>query len=312
MFKTRSLRSFAVMAVMALSTMTVSVASAQTEAFTVATGDSKAGSTYSQMFRELNSVCSASLKLQERESKGSVENIALLTGNQVNAAIVQSDLLFFTKMTDPAKVANLKTLVGFHPEELHFIARGDVKKEGGVLGFGGKEVVFNTVENLANRKVGAVGGSVLSGRVFSAQSKLNFEVVEYPDNNQLIASLLKGEIDTILIVAGAPSKAVAGLDRRFRVLPVTPNVAKTVSGVYTPTKVSYSNLGAAGVDTVSTQALLVTRTYRSSQMLAGLSKFRSCFETQLGNIQDKTGTHPKWQDVDANNLGKWDVYALPK
>lgn len=306
MFKSRFSRAFAAAALMAVA----AVASAQ-DSFSVATGNSKAGSTYSQMFRELKNVCGSQLALQERETNGSVENMSLLTGNQVNAAVVQSDLLFFTKMTDPGKVNNVKTLVGFHPEELHFIARGDVKKEGGVLGFGGKEVVFRSVEDLANRKVGAVGGSVLSGRVFASQSKLNFQVVEFPDNNQLSAALLKGEIDTALYVAGAPSAAVKALDQRFRVLPVTANVAKAVGGVYTPAKVSYTNLGAAGVDTVSTQALLVTRTYRSKQMNEQLGKFRSCFEAQLGNIQDKTGTHPKWQDVDAANLGKWDVYALP-
>jgi uncharacterized protein len=291
--------------------MAAGIAAAQQESFTVATGDSKSGSTYSQMFRELKNQCGAQLQLNERETKGSVENVALLTGNQVNAAIVQSDLLFFTRMTDPAKVQNVRTLVGLHPEELHFIARGDVKKEGGFMGIGGKEVVFRSVEDLAGRTIGAVGGSVLSGRVFAAQSKLNFQVREFPDNAQLTAALLKGEIDTILIVAGSPSKAVAGLDTRFRILPVTPAVAKAVEGVYSRTKISYSNMGAAGVDTVATQALLVTRTYRSKQMTDQLAKFRGCFENQLGNIQDKTGTHPKWQDVDSANLGKWEVYALP-
>ena len=55
-----------------------------------------------------------------------------------------------------------------------------------------------------------------------------------------------------------------------------------------------------------------TRTYRSKTMVDQLAKFRACFENKLGDIQDKTGTHPKWQDVDAANLGKWDVYAFTK
>jgi uncharacterized protein len=282
------------------------------DSFTVATGDSKAGSTYSQMFRELAKRCSSAMPMAEHETKrGSSENVDLLVGNQVNAAIVQSDLLFFTKMTDPAKVNNVKTLVGLHPEELHFIARGDVKKEGGVLGFGGKEVVFRSVQDLAGRTVGAVGGSVLSGRVFAAQSGLKFNVQPYEDTEALKAALLTGKIDTALFVAGAPSKAVASLDGRFRVLAVPPAIAKSVAGVYSPTKISYQNLAAAGVDTVSTQALMVTRVYRSKQMVDQLGKFRSCFENELGNIQDSKGTHPKWQDVDAAKLGKWDVYALP-
>ena len=110
------------------------------EAFTVSTGDAKGGSTYSKMFRELAAVCSKDVQLAEVESKGSLQNMDNLTSNKVNAAIVQSDFLSFTKATDPAKVANIKTLVTLYPEELHFIARGDVKKEGGYLGglIGGK------------------------------------------------------------------------------------------------------------------------------------------------------------------------------
>lgn len=288
----------------------VAVAQAQ-EAFTVATGDSKSGSTYSQMFREFTARCSAAMPLRERETKGSVENVDLLTGNQVNAAIVQSDLLFFTRMTDEAKVANVKTLVGLHPEELHFIARGDVKKEGGFMGFGGKDVVFKSVEDLRGRNVGAVGGSVLSGRVFSAQSGLNFNVLTFPDNNALTTALLNGQVDTILVVAGAPSKTLQALDGRFRVLPVTPAVAQKVAAVYSPAKLSYANMGAAGVPTVATQALLVTRVYRSTQTQGQLAKLRECFNEQLGNIQDATGTHPKWQTVDAANKGKWAYYDLP-
>jgi uncharacterized protein len=282
------------------------------EKFLVATGDSKSGSTYSQMFREFQARCStASLGLAERETGGSVDNVNLLTGNQVNAAVVQSDLLFFTKMTDEAKVANVRTLVALHPEELHFIARGDVKKEGGFMGIGGKEVVFRTVEDLKGRNVGAVGGSALSGRVFSSQSKLNFNVVVFPDNNALTKALLEGQVDTILVVAGAPAKAISALDGRFRVLPVTPEITKAVAGVYSPAKLSYSTLGAAGVPTVATQALLVSRVYRSTDMQDQLAKLRACFAKQLPNIQDSTGTHPKWQVVDAANQGKWAYYDLP-
>jgi TRAP-type uncharacterized transport system substrate-binding protein len=288
--------------------MTSFVASAQE--FVVATGDSKGGSTYSKMFNELNKACSKSIQMTEQQSTGSIANLDMLIGNKVNAAMVQADMLFFNKSTDEAKVANIKTLVTLYPEELHFVARGDVKKEGGFMGIGANKVVFNTINDLASRPVGAVGGSVLSGRVVSSQSGLNFQVVEYPNNDALKAALLDGKIDAILVVGGAPHSLISSLDQRYKLLSVPIDMQKKLSGVYSPTKLSYSNLNQAGVTSVATQSLLVARTYKSPAMTAQMSKLRSCFKNEAGNIADKIGTHAKWQLVDVNDQGKWAYYDL--
>jgi TRAP-type uncharacterized transport system substrate-binding protein len=288
--------------------MTSFVASAQE--FVVATGDSKGGSTYSKMFNELNKACSKSIQMTEQQSTGSIANLDMLIGNKVNAAMVQADMLFFNKSTDEAKVANIKTLVTLYPEELHFVARGDVKKEGGFMGIGANKVVFNTINDLASRPVGAVGGSVLSGRVVSSQSGLNFQVVEYPNNDALKAALLDGKIDAILVVGGAPHSLISSLDQRYKLLSVPIDMQKKLSGVYSPTKLSYSNLNQAGVTSVATQSLLVARTYKSPAMITQMSKLRSCFKDEAGNIADKIGTHAKWQLVDVNDQGKWAYYDL--
>lgn len=288
------------------------VAQAQ-DAFVVSTGDAKAGSTYSKVFNEFAKVCSkAGHPLAELTSTGSLMNLDNLSSNKVNAAIMQADLLAFTKATDPAKVANIKTLVTLYPEELHFIARGDVKKEGGVLGFGGTKVTFNTLNDLAGRPVGAVGGSVLSGRVVAAQSGLNFQIAEFPNNDALKAALLEGKVDSILVVGGAPHGLVTSLDQRFKLLSVPADMQKKLGGVYAPTKLSYSNLNQAGVDGLTTQSILVTRTYRAPAMLATLSKIRECFVNEVPNLADSRGSHPKWQLVDVADKGKWEWYDLPK
>lgn len=284
------------------------------EQFIVATGDSKAGSTYSAMFRELNQTCSAALPMTEKESNGSVTNLQLLTDNQVNAAIVQGDLLNFVDQTDPAKVQNVKTLFTLAPEELHFIARADIKTEGGYgvgkFRFGADKVEFKTLSDLAGRKVGAVGGSILSGRVVAKQSGLNFQMVDAGNNDNLKKSLLDGTFDAILVVGGAPHGLVKSLDTNFRLLPVSQETASQLKA-YTATKLSYQNLNQSGIPAVQTQALFVSRTYRSPQMLQKLASLRKCFNEQVPNIQDRTGSHPKWQQVDVSNQGKWTYYELP-
>ncbi len=82
--------------------------------------------------------------------------------------------------------------------------------------------------------------------------------------------------------------------------------------MYAPTKLSYSNMNQAGIDSVTTQSLLVTRTYRSPDMQNTLAKLRDCFNKEVPNLQDARGSHPKWQLVDTADKGKWDYYDLPK
>lgn len=288
---------------------------AQAQNFTVATGDFKGGSTYSRMFRELQAKCNRTPGvplLEERETNGGATNMALVAGNQVAGAIVPTDMLFFTKMTDEAKVANIRTLFTLHPEELHFVARADVKKEGGYLGglVGGQKVSYNNVADLAGRPVGAVGGSVYSGRVFSQQSKLNFSVVEFPNNEALKNALLSKQVDAILVVGGAPHALVSSLDQQYRLLEVSPDTQKAVGNLYKSAKLSYGNLNQAGVNTVATQAQFVTRVWRSDDMQKSLKALRECFTKNLPVIQDTLGTHPKWALVNSDDKGPWTYYDL--
>ena len=46
-------------------------------------------------------------------------------------------------------------------------------------------------------------------------------------------------------------------------------------------------------------------------MKTTLSKLRSCMKKNLPELKDATGTHAKWQDVQANDDGKWPVHELP-
>ena len=294
--------------------LSISSANAQID---VATGDAKAGSTYAALFNEMKPFC-ASVGVNEVPSTGSVQNLNLLTSNKVSAAFVQTDALFLLKSIDESKVQNIKTLVTLYPEELHFIARGDVKKEGGYLGglVGAKEVRFNKIEDISGRKVGAVGGSVMSGKIFSSKSGLNFSVVEFPNNDELKNALLTGQIDTILVVGGAPHKMVESLDARFKLLPISPEVQKTVADVYVSktangaVRLSYQNMNQSGVPTVATQSAIVTRTFRSKEAQAQLAQFRDCFYKATVTLSDKPKSHPKWQQVDLDEKGRWAWYDL--
>ncbi len=50
--------------------------------------------TYSSMFKQLSAKCGNTVALIEQNSTGSGENVDRLVGNSVNAAFVQSDVLY--------------------------------------------------------------------------------------------------------------------------------------------------------------------------------------------------------------------------
>lgn len=280
----------------------------------MATGDAKGGSTYAIMGQELINMCGKGDITAFPTTGGGTTNRALLVENKVTMAPLQADMLEFTRRNDPDKVKNIRTLVNLHKEEIHFIARADVKKEGGYLGgmIGAKNVTFNSLGDLAGRTVGAVGGSVDSANVISKNSGLNFAVQRYENNDSLSADLLNGKLDAIVVVAGAPSAMVSKLPASFKLLPIPKDVSDKLvaSKLYSPAKLSYENLRATGVDTVAVQAVIATRVYRSAGTLDKLKAFRDCFYNKLGDIQDARGTHPKWQDVDGNLKSGWQWYEF--
>ena len=282
----------------------------------VATGNLQTG-TYSKMFTEITRYCQPStigIMIKQQQTTGSVENLSLLLDNKVNGAWVQSDMLFLRKAQDKSKTEPIKTLVGLHPEELHFVARADTKTEGGVslgkFNVGGSKVTFNTLGDLRGRAVGAVGGSFVSLQLVSQNAGLDLQPVEFPNNDALKAALLGGQIDAALIVGGAPHPVVASLTKQFRLLPVGQDTAMKLKDVYDPILVSYDNLGQASVPTLATQALFVSRLYSSEKMNATLGKLRKCIKDNIPELKDALGTHPKWQAVTVENDGKWPLYPV--
>lgn len=288
--------------------LTVLGATAGAQQLQVSTG-SPTG-TYSTMFKQLAARCGNAVALVEMNSAGSQDNMDRLIGNQVNAAFVQSDVLYLKARTED--LSAVKTLIALHPEQVHLLAKASSGiKEGGTLGIGAKEVVLNDLRDLANRRVGAAGGSQITAQVMRLQSEVPFVVVNLPNEAAVKKALDEGQIDTGLFVGGAPLPFLAALGGEYKLLAIAPQTAEKLKGVYRTARVNYSKMGAAGVPTISTDALFVTRQYKTQRMTDGLVKLRSCVTHELDDIKETTGTHPAWQAVDGANKGKWAWYDLP-
>lgn len=281
---------------------------AQAQQLQVSTGGAQ--NTYSKMFKQLAERCGGVTPLIEVNSTGSNENIDRLVGNEVNAAFVQSDVLYLRARTE--ELGNVKTLVALHPEQVHIVTRASSGiKEGGTLGIGAKEVVFTDLTSLAGRRVGAAGGSLMTAQVIRLQSEVSYTVHPFDKDADVLKSLEGGAIDAAILVGGAPLGSVAALGPQFKLLSVAPATVEKLKGVYKPAVLNYAKMNSRGISTVATEALFVTREYKTDKMVQGLSKLRTCFNNNLSDLKETTNTHPAWQKVEANNRGKWAWYDLP-
>ncbi len=179
------------------------------------------------------------------------------------------------------------------------------------MGIGGSTVAFTSLEQLAGRKIGASGGSQVTAQVIRLQSEIPFSVVPLVNEAAVKAALAKGDIDAALFVGGQPLGTVADLGPSYKLLSIAAATVEKLKGVYRPARLNYRTLGAAGITTVATDALFVTREYKTTRMTDSLASLRGCAVASLDDLKETTGTHPAWQNVEAANKGKWAWYDLP-
>lgn len=284
-------------------------AGAQTQ-LKVATGGPTG--TYHQMFMQFQDACKNQIMQIEVPSKGSVDNMDKILGNEVNAAIVQTDVLYYRARNED--LGSIKTLFALYPEEIHVITPAvSPIKSGGTLGFGAKPIQLNSVTDLAGQSVAAWGGSIVTAQVIRLQSEINFTVVEVANFKAAQAALASGEVAAIVMVGGQPMDDVKALNNSYKLLPFPEAVVGKLKSVYNPAKLNYSGMGqgGSGIQSISTDSLFVTYTYKTPKMVESLAALRGCFQEKLPTLQETTGTHKKWKAVKADNEGKWAYYELP-
>jgi len=275
----------------------------------VATG-TKAG-TYTRELTEMSQVCGQEVAMVPVETTGAVENLELLINNQVNMGFVQSDLLYRRARTQD--LGNVKTLLALHREQIHFVARRDTKieVESGAWYKPNEKRQLLYVEQLAGLSVAAGGGSLETARQIKTDSDIAYNIVEAKDGDDALARLLGKQVAAALLVGGQPLGNLGKLGPEYTVLTFTPQTLEKIKGAYKPDRVTYSKMNVQGVQTVSIDALLVTREYKTEKMVSALGRFRQCVLGKIDELKETTGTHPAWQTVDPNNRGRWNWYDLP-
>lgn len=288
--------------------LSAGAASAQVQ-LKVATGTPSGN--YSRMFKELQAQCKDQLTQVEVPSKGSIDNLTKLLDNQVNAAITQTDALFHSARN--ADLSGIKTLFSLYPEEVHVITTSVGKiMEGGTLGFGATPMRLSSVSDLTGRTVAAWGGSVITGQVIRLQSEINFKLVEVADFKAARAALDAGQVAAIIMVGGQPMADVAALGTGYKLVPFSEAIVGKLKSVYVPAKLNYPTMGqgGTGITSVATEALLVTRAYKTEKYTKALYELRKCLNDNVDTLSETVGMHNKWSSVKTDNRGKWSYFEI--
>lgn len=298
------MKSFIIIAALAAAAFSVSA-----QQLKVSTG-TKAG-TYSAELREMQQVCGQEIALVGVESTGAVENLERLLNNEVNMAFVQSDLLY--RRARSQDLGAVKTLLALHREQVHYVARRDAKVEveSGSWFKPNEKRELKYVEQLGNLKVAAGGGALETARQIKTDSDIAYQITEAKDSDDALAKLLAGHVAAAVLVGGQPLGNLKKLGTEYTILTFTPATLDKIKGAYRPDRVTYTAMNVQGVQTVSIDALLVTREYKTERMVSSLGRFRNCVLTKIDELKETTGTHPAWQTVDPANKGRWNWYELP-
>lgn len=271
--------------------------------------DDSSSGTYHQMLNEVKEVCST-LDIEEGSNKGgALGNLEALANHEVDAAFMHSDVLLFNAQANP-DYKQFQAIAVLYPEDIHVIALRESKtSKPGAFAFG--KAQFNTFTDLAGFKVGAAGGGVLTLRLLQGQGQVHYDVVEFQSGSDVLNALKNGDIAAAVFVGGAPLNNVAQLPgSQFKLLSIGADVAGRVGNIYKPSIIKYTNLGGENVQTLAPTAIIATRRFSTPAKIAPQAEFRRCFYDHLAELQEGTGKHRKWSQVDPSNHGdNW--YEIP-
>jgi uncharacterized protein len=219
--------------------------------------------------------------------RGAVENLVdlkMLRG--IDMTIVQTDVLDYARQHGLPHLENSVTYVAkLHTEELHVLARADVRRIGDLVG----------------KKVDLVGSAKVTGQTVVDLLQLN--VVPVFDDFPLAAKKLRGgEVAAIAYVAAKPTPLFeaqeAGGGLHFLSIPFPPALANA----YVPaqlTAADYPRLVAADapVDTVAVgMVLVVANLTPNAERYRNVANFVDAFFTLLPRLQEAPH-HAKWSEV---------------
>src|SRR5262245_48050460 len=253
-------------------------------ALTIATGPSDGS--YFQIAQDIKNVAAKEgIDLQVMATKGSLENLDLLSSGKADLAIVQLDALRF--ISDVVKqdlnvdvFDKIKVVLNLYPEEIHILTN---KKD------------IETFYNLQGKRVSVGppgGGTAVTAAVLFNIYDIKSTVSEEPFEDA-IKKIDQGSLDAVIFVGGAPVPFIAKLDNRFHFVRLPSN--PILDQIYFRIQLGKQQYSWAGAD---------TETYAVPAAIMGLDKRDEKYVSQMQQLvlsvlnsseYLNASGHPKWK-----------------
>ncbi len=262
----------------------------------------------------------ARIDVNVKPSEGSVDNIKRINSSE-NAAIgiVQSDVLGFlsrSKSVQSMRMAsNLRMIFPFYNEEVHVLARRDIK----------------TFADLKGKKV-AIGeegsGNMLTSINLFAMMNISPGQSVKISPAQGVVAVLKGELDAVVFVGGKPVRLFKNLEDLS--LPENRKYGDMLSEVhflalddpkmleeYKPAEITPDDYSFVQqkVPTIAVQAVMISYDFSqgNKRRCERLGKLTKAIRAALPGLKEKG--HPKWKEVNLDadpGIWKKDSCAWPE
>lgn len=268
--------------------------------------DGSSSGIYQQVTKEIAQICGSAVTVTEVPGSGAIENLDKLLGNEVNAAFMHADVLFYRSRIDD--LSSLKTLLALFPEDVHFVAMNRPYKSGSWTELAQSGRNLSAITDLNGLPVGAAGGGYITANVIRLQGEIPYTVVRFESGKDVLTALLDGKIAAAVFVGAAPLPNLKDLGPDYKLLEIGESTAERLKSVYRRSTVTYIKMHPSPVPTVAADCLLVTRDYKTPKIVQSLKAFRQAVYSHIDELKETPGYHKAWQKVDLQNHGKWEWY----
>ncbi len=270
----------------------------------ISTG-SKTG-TYIKIGQDISNTCSHAVPLEVFESKGSLDNYnKIVKDPNVKFIIAQYDVLQYMNTIGQKDAKKIKMVYPLYNEEIHIITKASMN--------------VTKLSDLNGKKVaiGAKGsGTWVTTSLLIEKADLKWEPV-YLGTKDALKTIVKGEIDALVTVAGVPTKLLSSMPENaneiIKIASLDDPILDELYAKSTIKEKSYP-FQTNAVNTYSIKSILATYDYRPGQpSYVRVQKLFKCINTNLEKLQNGEG-HPKWKEVNFENYKdvKWELHRAVK
>jgi len=263
------------------------------------------GKVYELMFKDMQTVCGATVSMCAVASSGGLQNLTSLSSNQADLGIVQVDTL--REMGGDDNIRALQAVMPLHANLLHVITLAAGSKVGvkTVLGAAmpgtGRAVQVRKFSELKGLTVAVVGSAQLMGQTLEKQLGYGMRFIVADSDDHAVSLLRSDQVQAVFTLGGWPLPSVARHKLASGLMLAEYDLEPRPP--YFVVKRNYQDIDAFNRNFLAVPNLLVTRPFRAGGPASKrVATLQTCLVQHLDELQEGH-YQPVWKEIkDLNNL----------